>query len=275
MATTQSSQFTQRTYAWTAWKAVYLTKGSPFQYDDDGTNYTIWTYDGPEVHACQICKGPLPYSTADYTQTQNDLDKTDFETNFKALGNMPLSQLDTDGAEIVRIKAAKRGWSFWAVPVEITTSTLGGTLFCQTSDGTDVPWVNCKIYKADNSEITVAGLLNANLNACVKTVIDFEPTFDFEIIGGDLRINSNPSADIRLWIVGAPDIPAIYGGSKDFASGVNLKFLAPDASFEIDGRVTKALTYNATTHQGKMRLILKHPAGTQVNLQFVVHIYRQ
>lgn len=182
---------------------------------------------------------------------------------------------DTDGALIMRMKAAKKGWSFWAVPVEITTSTIGGTMFCQTSDGNNIPWVNCKIYDGNNAEITTAGLAGINLAACVKTVIDFEPTFDFEIIGGALRINSNPSQDVRLWIVGAPDIPAIYGGSKEFASGINLKFLAPDSSFEIDGRVTKFLSYNPATHQGKMRIILKHPAGSQVNMQLIVHIYRQ
>lgn len=182
---------------------------------------------------------------------------------------------DTDGAGIVRNKAAKKGWSFWAIPVEITSSTLSGSLFCQDSSGTNIPWVTCKIYDGSNNEITTAGVLNANLNQCVKTVIDFEPTFDFEIIGGDLRINSNPSQDVRLWIVSAPDIPANLGGSKEFASGINLKFLAPDSSFEVDGRVTKFLSYNAVTHQGKMRMILKHPAGLQVNMQFVVHIYRQ
>ena len=182
---------------------------------------------------------------------------------------------DTDGAQIVRNKAAKKGWSFWAIPFEITTSTLGGTLFCQLSDGTVIPWVTCKIYDANNNEITTAGVLNANLNQCVKTVIDFEPTFDYEIIGGAARISSNPSQDIRLWIVGAPDIPAQYGGSKEFASGINLKFLAPDSSFDVDGRVTKFLTYNPATHQGKMRMILKHPAGLAVNMQFTVHMYRQ
>lgn len=181
---------------------------------------------------------------------------------------------DIDGAIIVRTKAAKKGWSFWAVPIEITTSTLD-TKYCKTSDGNDIPWVNCKIYDNSDQEITTPGLLNANLATCVKTVIDFEPTFDYEIIGGALRINSNPSQDIRLWIIGAPDIPAQYGGSKEFASGINLKFMAPDSTFEIDGRVTKYLTYNAITHQGKMRLILKHPAGIEVNMQVVIHIYRQ
>jgi hypothetical protein len=191
-----------------------------------------------------------------------------------AVTGIEYNNKDTDGANIVRLKAAKKGWSFWAVPIEITTSTLNGSLFCQDSTGTDIPGITCKIYDGSDTEITTAGDANANLLTCVKTVVDFEPAFDYEIIGGALRINSNPAQDVRLWIVGAPDIPAIYGGSKEFASGVNLKFLAPDSSFEVDGRVTKFLSYNPDTHQSKMRIILKHPAGLQVNLQTVIQVYR-
>lgn len=276
MSVTIAPQFTQRFYRWTQWKAVYAVKGLPFQYEDDGTMYTVWTYDSPEVHMCQIWKGTVPDSVTDaYSQSQNDTDKTDFETNYKSLGNGAVGQIDTDGAQIVRIKAAKRGWSFWSIPIEIVTSTIGGSLFCQDNTGTNIPWVSCKIYDGSNVEITDPGVLNANLNQCVKTVIDMEPTFNFEIIGGSIRINSNPSQDVRLWVVAAPDIPAGSGGSKEFASGVNLKFLQADNSWEIDGRVTKAVTYDPVYHSGKIRLILKHPAGTQVNLMFIAQLYRQ
>lgn len=268
-------QYTQRLYRWSDWKAVYTIKGLTFQYDDDGTLYTIWTYDANEVHMCQIWKGTLPDSViVSYSQVQNDADKTDFETNFKPSGNSSLGQIDTDGAQIVRQKAAKRGWSFWALPIEINTSTIGGSVHAKDASGTDIPGISCKIYNVSDVEITVPGLLDINLGTCVKTVLDFEPAFDYEMIGGSLRINSNPSQDVRLWIVGAPDIPAIYGGSKEFASGVNLKFLAPDSSFEIDGRVSKYVMYNATTHTGKLRIILKHPAGLNLNLQVLIHAYR-
>jgi len=196
------------------------------------------------------------------------------ETYLEYVNTFNYNNKDIDGAIIVRPKAAKKGWSFWAIPIEITTSALA-MLYCKTVDGVDIPGISCKIYDNNNAEITTAGVLNANLNTCVKTVIDFEPPFDYEIIGGALRINSNPSQDIRLWIIGAPDIPAQYGGSKEFASGINLKFLAPDSSFEVDGRVTKYLVYNPATHQSKIRVVLKHPAGLQVNLQVVIHLYRQ
>jgi hypothetical protein len=212
----------------------------------------------------QVGDGIKTYSTTDAENYLKFLNDTNNYNN-----------RDTDGAQITRNKAAKKGWSFWAVAVEITTSTLGGTMFCQDSTGTAIPGVTCKIYDANNNEITTAGVLNANLNQCVKTVIDFEPAFDYEIIGGNLRINANQSNDARLWIVGAPDIPVNMGGSKEFASGINLKFLAPDASFDVDGRVTKFLTYDANLHTSKMRMIIKHPAGSQINMQLVIHIHRQ
>lgn len=275
MPVSLAPQYTQRYYRWTDWKAMYAIKGEPFQYEEEDTIYTIWAYDSNEVHICQIWKTDIPTSSGSYTQNQNDTDKTDFETNYKSTGNQAIGQIDTDGAQIVRLKAAKKGWSFWAVPIEFTTSTLGGSLYCKDVNDVAVPGITAKIYDANNAEITTAGVLNANLAQCVKTVIDFEPAFDYEIIGGALRVNSNPSQDVRLWIVGAPDIPAIYGGSKEFASGINLKFLAPDSTFEVDGRVTKALLYNAATHQSKVRIVLKHPAGTQLNVQVTIHVYRQ
>jgi hypothetical protein len=238
-----------------------LTRGMPYRYISRQGFYNIYAVDDPFQFECLI-------------QQNNGDDHLDFETNYKTAAFSTFSQFDTDGAQIVRAKAAKRGWSFWSLPIEVTTSSIGGTLFCQDSSGSNIPGVSCKIYDNNNSEITTPGLLNANLNTCVKTVIDFEPAFDYEIIGGELRINSNPAQDVRMWIIGAPDIPAIAGGSKEFASGVNLKFLAPDSGFSVDGRVTKYIQYNGVDHRGKLRILLKHPAGSQINLQFVVHMYR-
>ena len=249
------------TLPWSALKQIVATKGV-LQYVEDSDNIYVFLIDGTFQLTCLINK---------HIDAES---KEDFETNYKATANLNLWQNDSDGAQIVRPKAAKKGWSFWAVPIELTTSTLGGTTYLKDSNNNDIPGVTCKIYNDNNEEITTAGLLNANLNTCVKTVLDFEPTFDYEMIGGALRINSNPAQDVRLWIVGAPDIPAQYGGSKEFASGINLKFLAPDSSFEIDGRVSKYVAYNEQLHTGKLRVILKHPAGLNLNVQVIIHMYR-
>lgn len=254
---------TNITTDWTQLKNFAVSRSVPIQYVDYNGNYYLTVFDGV-----------FSLETLISQENPENEDLVDFETNYKSTANQRLSQFDTDGANIVRLKAAKKGWSFWALPPEITTSTLTGSLYCKDSAGNDISGLSCKIYDANNAEITTAGILNANLLTCVKTVLDIELPFDHELIGGALRIHSNPAQDVRLWIVGAPDIPAQYGGSKEFASGINLKFLAPDSSFEVDGRVTKYITYNAQNHSGKIRIILKHPAGLQVNLQIVMHLYR-
>lgn len=248
-----------RKITWALLKAFVQARTLSVQYIDLGSSYILWAYDGESNLQYEMDK-------------DGGTDQTDFETNFMPTGNA--SSSDIDGIPFFRLKASKKGWSFWALPIELTTSTLGGTLYAKDSLGNNIPGITCKIYDGNNNEITTAGLLNANLNTCVKTVMDFEPAFDYEMIGGALRINSNPGQDVRLWIVGAPDIPANLGGSKEFASGVNLKFLAPDSAFEIDGRVTKYVTYSAVTHSGKLRAIILHPAGLQVNMQMVIQTYR-
>lgn len=196
------------------------------------------------------------------------------ENYLKFINEFNYNNKDIDGAVIVRHKAARKGWSFLSLPPEITTSTIGGSLYCKDSSGNDITGISCKIYNSNNDEITTPGLENANLSTCVKTILDVELPFDYELIGGALRVTTSPSDDIRLWIIGAPDIPSQYGGSKEFASGINLKFLSADNSFDIDGRVAKFITYNPATHQGKLRILLKHAAGLTVNMQVMIHLYR-
>lgn len=84
-----ASQYTQRPYNWTNWKIQFAAKGGVPQYDDDGFIYTIYIYDGPEVIFCIIWKLTVPDGIVNsgYSQSQNDLDKNDFETNFKPFAN--------------------------------------------------------------------------------------------------------------------------------------------------------------------------------------------
>lgn len=86
-------EFVQRSYQWLSWKPIQALKSLNTQYDDDGTRYTIYGYDGPEVILCTIWKGTVPDGViaGGYTQVQNDSDKSDFEVNFKNAGNGPVS----------------------------------------------------------------------------------------------------------------------------------------------------------------------------------------
>lgn len=92
MSLSLASQFTQKNYSWTNWKTIQISKKLTTQYDDDRTLYTIYGYDGPEVHTCNIFKGIVPYSVIDngYSQAQNDSDKSDFEINYLPSANQSI-----------------------------------------------------------------------------------------------------------------------------------------------------------------------------------------
>jgi hypothetical protein len=99
MAVTIAPSFTVRANFWTTWKALLATKAGVHQYDDDGTVYTIWFYDGAEAYVCTIWQNLVPDGVVaeGYTQEQNDADKTDFTTNYLASANKRISLTEIRG----------------------------------------------------------------------------------------------------------------------------------------------------------------------------------
>lgn len=213
----------------------------------------------------------ITYQTYISKQIPSD-ELVDFETNFKPIPNL-VAQEDTDGATIVRVKAARRGWTYGAIPIEFITSEIG-SLYSKTLDGQDRAGITLKFYNSQGQEITDQGLLEINETGIVRTVVDFEPPYDYEVIGGVLRIGSDIAFDCRFWIIAVPDIPAGSGGSKEMAGGINLKFLAPQQSFHVDGRVSKTLVYSPTLHTNKLRFIFEHLAGTKTAIHINIELFR-
>jgi hypothetical protein len=79
--------------AWTSFKTVSLAKVLSIQYDDDGTVYSIFSFDDGELaYTCTIWKGAVPDTViaGGYSQATNDSDKSDFETNYKPYANKPV-----------------------------------------------------------------------------------------------------------------------------------------------------------------------------------------
>lgn len=251
---------------WTVLKALAAAKTTPVQYVDTSLGY----------YQVFITDNAVQFNTVIHKTDPRSSDQVDFEDNYKDanIANTPVTQLDTDGAQIVRNKAAKKGWTFCSLPIEFETGRLSDTLFSQDSEGNARSYITLKAYNAGGSEVTTPGLLNVNYGTIVKTVIDFEPPFDFEIIGGDLRTLTSIASDLRLWIVAAPDIAAPYG-SKEMGGGINLRYMAPGNVFSVDGRVSKFAKYSASLHTNKIRLIFKYEAGLNEALQINVQLYKE
>lgn len=198
-------------------------------------------------------------------------DQIEFETSYKMSANQSLiSPIDSDGAIIQRSKVTQTGWSYQLHGIEFETSSLS-SLYSKDFSGNDYGFSTLKFYDASNIELTTQESIDAG---CVKTIMDWEPTYDYEVIGGIIKQKENPSTDIRMWVIGVPDIGAAYGGSKCFGSNINMAFIGLKDGVRMDGRVTKKLSYNATYHTNKLRLILKHDIGIKHKLHLIFELFK-
>jgi hypothetical protein len=213
-------------------------------------------------------------------------DKSDFETNYKTAATSTASADDArvlgtvanhiplltpragDGRPTVRITTANRTKNFRLkvfsfCPGDATTLMNKSSTFTNNTD------VTMTCYNAEGSVTT-------DKDQAVKSIIDYEPTHDYEVIGGWIDVpTSVKGGTTGLWwisCIGVPDLPAAYGGSVQFVTGTNLEAVYTQKVVS-DGRATQYLTYNATYHTNKLRWITLHPTGTNDRFQIYVETF--
>lgn len=191
----------------------------------------------------------------------------DGATQVAFLMGQDLGPKDIDNAALYRLKMAPAGWTYQLLSLEVTTSLLN-SLVSLHRDGTSRGDATIKFFNASDVELTDQTTMDST---CTKTVFEFEPSYDYEIIGGFVSIADQPVNDVRMWVVAVPDVPAAYGGSKVMANGPNFKF---KTMIETDGRVAKRLSYDATNHTNKLQFVIKHTAGEQHNLMLNLEFYK-
>lgn len=197
-------------------------------------------------------------------------DILDIANAINFLKNQDTTPKDSDGSPLQRVKISTTGWHYQLHGLEFKTSQLN-SIISKKVDGTDFGFTTIKCYDSDNNELITQ--LDCDIQS-VKTVIDWEPTYDYEIVGGTFRQSTIPASDIRMWVVGVPDIPESSGGSKAFATNLNIKFIGLEESVSVDGRTPKYLTYNSTFHTNKLRIILKHVAGFKHDMHFMFELFK-
>lgn len=91
---------------WTYFKNMAVAKYLPIQYEETDDTYELFAIDGSILYKCLIYKGSVPEAiTSEYTQEQNDLDKTDWEENHKPIANSPVNPRDPEtGATSVNVE---------------------------------------------------------------------------------------------------------------------------------------------------------------------------
>jgi hypothetical protein len=121
----------------------------------------------------------------------------------------------------------------------------------------------------------------ANDSDATRTIIDFEPTYNYEIIGGQIDLPSDlKDGTTNQWYLSAVGVPdygagAPFYGSVPFINEVNLEAVTTQKVVS-DGRAISYMAYNYAgyPHTNKMRVIVKHPAGAQKRFQLLLEHFR-
>lgn len=174
-------------------------------------------------------------------------------------------EIDSDGAQITRVKTTQTGWHYEPQWVELTTATLNGFYF-KDKAGSDLAGITFKLYDANNVETNDGAL-------AVKTVLLWQPPFDIEIFGVRIYQAQAPTQDVRFWITAAPHIPSNYGGDIRFTNGGHNLKLLPEY-VQLDGKTAKRVNHDPVYASNRFEVIVKHPAGYAHNFGFMVEMYR-
>lgn len=242
---------------WTELKAFVDERCLTCQWVEFGTFYLVHAFDGPFALSCRIHK-------------DSGADQTAFEASYKAAGNQKLIPTDTDGIALSRTKMTQTGWHYQLYGIEFETAKLDSLVNLDV-DGSALGHATIKFYNSSNVELTTQLAIDLG---CVKTVIDWEPPWDYEIIGGQFRQLSVPGTDAIMHVIAVPDIPAGSGGSVPFVNNVNLRYLSNSDNIKTDGRTSKKLVYNASLHTNKLRIIIEHSILMTHKMHLMFEIFR-
>lgn len=248
--------------SWSQLKSFLDDRGIKAQYVEFSHLYVVVGIDGP-----------FSFSTKVHKSSPAGTDQTDFETNYKPAGNVKISPVDADGAQLSRGKITKSGWHFQCHSVEFTTSLLS-SVYNSDKTETDLGFTSIKYYNSSDVEL-VAGTQAELDSNCVKTVITLELDQDIEVIGGVIYQGTEPSSDVRLWVTAIPDLPAPNGSVPFCQGGANLKHMGTGAVYDIDGKTPKMLPYDNTYHTNKFEITLIHPTGHQHNMMMIMKLFRE
>ena len=233
------------------WVGQVIADGAYYQIDD--TERLSWQTNDKVLQ--DIGAGDLTIAKDD--SGTNDISGTAAQIDY--LKNVDTTPKDNDGARLSRPKMAPTGWTYQARGFEFETSKLN-SIFNEKYDGTDYGGVTIKFYDNADVELTTQASIDTD---CVKTEVDFEPTYDYELIGGFVAMDTGTTSDIRMWCIGVPDLTEAQGGSKVMINGINMKFANDHDRVRLDGRTGKRMNYDATYHTNKLRKIFTHPAGAK------------
>ncbi len=195
---------------------------------------------------------------------------------------------DTDNAPITRNKTTQTGWHYEPRSLDFFTATYDSLYNRKVNgigipDGDDYGDADLHFYDASGIELIRANygsdaLFQAALDSsCIKTVVNWQAVYDFDIIGGTLDILNPPTYPDRayIWVVVAPDIPENLGGSVPyFAGGLPLHFFVNGKVIPFDGRGVKSFAYDPIYNSNKIAFTVKHEVGAKIGCNIILDHFK-
>lgn len=259
------------TRTWDQLKADCTGLRLRMMFTEDADLYTVFWEDGELRGELQIWRVELPWAVAEAVdQTSNDAALADFEANFKTTCNAPVApQLRTsDARDIVALTITKRATAYAHRAFSFKTATLDTIRNVNPVTGASWGDATVKLFDAQGAETQTPA-------DAVRTQIDWEAQYSYEIIGGSIDIDPTlTGGTTNAWFisaVGVPDYPPEAYGSLPFVSEINVELIS-GSRFGIDGRAAQymAYQYGGHPHTNLLRFTFKHPAGEQ--RRFQIHI---
>lgn len=187
---------------------------------------------------------------------------TEFETSYIPLAN----PAEAEQTRIVNCQIGRKLHDRYVTFTTADDQNFDNTDENQVSYGDVTYWLR----DANGDLTTVNG-------EAVQTIMDFMPTWDYEVSGGYLFIPAVLPTPVSAWelhIIGAPDIPAEYGGSLPFVANPRISFRAGDYFF-LDSSLNPAnVSGEVSPYARKIRWIISHPLGAQAEFQLNMKVFR-
>lgn len=186
--------------------------------------------------------------------TKASVEYEDFETNFKPLAILK-DDIAADGFTYIKSTHVLDGRFLNANFVVITTS--------KTEHNDQTEYISIKLLDENGQETTSENT--------VKTCIDFEPPFDYEIYGGGIETLEVMDSEFYVSAIIAPTIPCSQG--RTVYNIRNKLLLQPKENVFKAGIGPAELKYNAGLHTNLVRIQLTHGKGIQKKFQLELQYY--
>lgn len=241
--------------SWSVLKSFVDSRSLSIQWIDIEGAYWMKAFDGRFEMSCVLSK-----------EDPANVDLIAFEASYKAAGNTKIAPT-VSGLPIIRPASTRPGWRYCPRFITFQTAVYNSLHNKKADVTTDIGDVTMKFWQEDWTPILRSSYASDGLYQtlgldvlCKITTVDWEATYDQDIKGAVFLNGARPAAETWAYIVAAPDIPAVAGGSIPFTDGGIPLHLMTDYSFiASDAGTVKSVSYDSTYHTGKFRLIIHHP----------------